>query len=134
MDIGVGVGLFPAQHRKQMRQRHQEWPQNLALVGMNPSCLQKSATRIDYPGKTAYLRCTCCIVCSANRTQDHCICESKTDSAWCHYPGYGAQHYLLGRLTMRLHNWRGIFGNADDSSEIFVKALEDEFEEVETHI
>ncbi|GJP87547.1 hypothetical protein AlacWU_00446 [Aspergillus niger] len=78
MDIGVGVGLFPAQHRKQMRQRHQEWPQNLALVGMNPSCLQKSATRIDYPGKTAYLRCTCCIVCSANRTQDHCICESKT--------------------------------------------------------
>ncbi|RDH20274.1 alpha/beta-hydrolase [Aspergillus niger ATCC 13496] len=106
MDIGVGVGLFPAQHRKQMRQRHQEWPQNLALVGMNPSCLQKSATRIDYPGKTAYLRCTCCIVCSANRTQDHCICESKT----------------------------GIFGNADDSSEIFVKALEDEFEEVETHI
>ncbi|GKZ55045.1 hypothetical protein AnigIFM49718_011170 [Aspergillus niger] len=114
--------------------------QNLALVDMNPSCLQKSAARIDYPSKTAYLRCSCCIVCSANRTQAHCICESKTslDSEGTLFGatilGYGAQHYLLGRLTMRLYNWKGILGNADDSPEVFVKALEDEFEEVETHV
>ena len=107
---------------------------------MNPSCLQKSAARIDYPSKTAYLRCSCCIVCSANRTQAHCICESKTslDSEGTLFGatilGYGAQHYLLGRLTMRLYNWKGILGNADDSPEVFVKALEDEFEEVETHV
>ena len=35
---------------------------------------------------------------------------------------------------MRLYNWKGILGNADDSPEVFVKALEDEFEEVETHV
>ncbi|PWY93431.1 hypothetical protein BO94DRAFT_342240 [Aspergillus sclerotioniger CBS 115572] len=48
--------------------------------------------------------------------------------------GTGAHHNLLGRLTIRFYNWKGIFGNKDDSPEVFVKALENEFEEVETHI
>ncbi|PWY70791.1 hypothetical protein BO83DRAFT_399912 [Aspergillus eucalypticola CBS 122712] len=81
MDIGVGTGLFPVKHREQMRQKNQEWPQHLALVDMNPSCLQKAAERIDCPSKT------------------ECI-----------------------------------FGNTNDSPEVFFKALENEFEEVETHI
>ncbi|RAK95492.1 methyltransferase type 12 [Aspergillus ibericus CBS 121593] len=48
--------------------------------------------------------------------------------------GRGAHHNLLGRLTIRFYNWKGIFGNKDDSPDVLVKALENEFEEVETHV
>ncbi|GLA05543.1 hypothetical protein AnigIFM60653_006035 [Aspergillus niger] len=168
MDIGVGTGLFPAQYREQMRQRDQDWPQRLALVDMNPSCLQKSAARIDCPSKTECVQANVFEPFTIPAGQGTLDAASKFDSISLMYLlhclpppiehkitvfanlkhhlipegtlfgatilGYGAHHHLLGRLTMRLYNWKGIFGNADDSPEAFVKALEDEFEEVETHI
>ncbi|GAQ37826.1 hypothetical protein AtubIFM55763_006765 [Aspergillus tubingensis] len=168
MDIGVGTGLFPVQHREQMRQRHQEWPQHLVLVDMNPSCLQKSAERIDCPSKTECVQASVFEPFTVPAGQGSLGASPKFDSISMMYLlhclppptdhkatvfahlkrhltaegtlfgatilGYGAQHNLLGRLTMRLYNWKGIFGNTDDNPEVFVKALENEFEEVETHI
>ncbi|BCS01093.1 class I SAM-dependent methyltransferase [Aspergillus luchuensis] len=168
MDIGVGTGLFPAHYRDQMRQRHQEWPQKLALVDMNPSCLQKAAARIDCPSKTECVRASVLEPFTIPAGQGTLGASPKFDSISLMYMlhclppptdrkaavfahlkhhltpegtlfgvtilGYGTQHNLLGRLTMRFLNWRGDFGNADDRPEVFVKALEEEFEEVETHI
>ncbi|OJJ71090.1 hypothetical protein ASPBRDRAFT_602357 [Aspergillus brasiliensis CBS 101740] len=168
MDIGVGTGLFPAQHRDRMRKGHQEWPQQLTLVDMNPSCLQKAAARVDCPSKTECVQANVFEPFTVPAGQGTLGASPKFDSISLMYMlhclppptdrkaavfshlkhhltaegtlfgvtvlGYGAQHNLLGRLTLRFFNWKGIFGNADDSPEAFVRVLENEFEEVETHI
>lgn len=48
--------------------------------------------------------------------------------------GKGVSHNWAGSVLMRLYNWNGIFGNEDDGAEGFLKALKDNFEDVDAEI
>ncbi|KAL1962963.1 hypothetical protein VTN77DRAFT_8809 [Rasamsonia byssochlamydoides] len=64
MDVGVGTGYFPAaitddssnkKKKKKSEEVKQDWPQKLALVDLNPKCLETAAARIGQPERTVCL-------------------------------------------------------------------------------
>ena len=48
--------------------------------------------------------------------------------------GYGAEHNWLGRQHMRFYNNKGIFGNEEDTREVFEQALRERYESVDVEI
>ncbi len=48
--------------------------------------------------------------------------------------GKGVEHNWAGRILMKAYNRKGIFGNVDDSAEVFLKGLKLHFEDVDARI
>ncbi|KAL1956034.1 hypothetical protein VTO42DRAFT_7849 [Malbranchea cinnamomea] len=53
MDIGVGTGYYLKAMKEQEQLANRVWPQKLVLVDLNPKCLEKAASRLGQPERTA---------------------------------------------------------------------------------
>ncbi|KAJ5901159.1 hypothetical protein N7504_007152 [Penicillium tannophilum] len=52
MDVGPGTGVILVEHREAMAQKGVDWPQEIALVDMNPNCLEMAKNRLGTPERT----------------------------------------------------------------------------------
>lgn len=157
MDVGVGSGYFPtAMHQ---REGHLGWPKKLVLVDLNPTCLEQVSNRVGLPERTLCLQNDALKPLPEQGPFDsisimflmHCLPgppENKakifanlkphlTDDGTLFGStilGQGVRHNLVGQIMMSFYNWTGMFGNSEDGEEPFVKALKEEFEDVETTV
>lgn len=174
MDVGVGTGYFPAaattrrreitssdKHDRDTIKQGEDWPQKLALVDVNPKCLETASSRIAQPDRTVRL-----LADVLRPLPDpvevfdsisfmyllHCLSgppREKTQRVLVNLKPYlaeqgvlfgatilgkGVRHNWIGRILMWAYNRVGLFHNYADGKDEIISALEAEFDDVEGHV